>query len=254
VSQAEHPIADSAPVQTVLFVAEEHSPLYDLWREGGRLNLSVCHVDFHCDMRGLLIDRRRGRARFVWQGDPFMNRLDSGSFLAHAVMNGFVSQLRWVHDVFGGRKYDDLYCVKYETDFSALPYRVTGGGRWVPLHFIEQTFADWDGPQPGEYLSLDWDALAFVGYEEHHIRRLMAEILDREFSPEGVFVAHSPEYCHPEQALFDEFIMRLEQKFKTLAVRLPDQLLPPQTCSRSWQIYHQLEHFVLRKMRRRGIY
>ena len=253
-SQDATPIAELTFAKPILYVAAEHSPLYDLWQEKGCRNLSVCHVDFHCDMRGLLIDRRHGRARFVWQSDPFMNRLDSGSFLAHAVMNGFVTNLRWVHDVFGGRDYDHLYCVKYETDFSALPFHVMPGGRWVPLNFTEQTFADWGGPQPGEYLSLDWDALAFADYEEAHIRRLMAEILDRDFSPEGIFVAHSPEYCHPEQALFDEFIMRLEEKFKTLAVRLPDKLLPPQLSSRSWKVYHQLEHFVLRKMRRRGIY
>ncbi len=82
----------------------------------------------------------------------------------------------------------------------------------------------------------------------------MAEILDREFTPEGIFVAHSPEYCHPEKAFFDEFIMRLEQKFQALAVRLPDKLLPQPSPARPWRIYHQLEHFVLRKMRRRGIY
>ncbi|MFA5516561.1 MAG: hypothetical protein WDA20_09770 [Desulfuromonadales bacterium] len=239
---------------TALIVAEEHSQLYDVWIERGRRNLSVCHVDFHCDMRGLLIDRRRGRARFVWRNDPFMNRLDSGSFLAHAVMNGMVGNLRWVHDEFGGRKYDDLYCVKYESDFSALPFRFSGGGKWAPLRFTEQTFADWDGPQPGEYLSLDWDALAFAGYDEQRIRRLMAEILDREFTVEGVFLAHSLEYCHPEKALFDEFVARLEQKLKSLAVRLPNRLPPPLGPSLPWKIYHQLEHLILRKMRRRGIY
>lgn len=248
------PVDPSGPTKTVLHVAEEHSALYDLWQEGGYRHLAVCHIDFHCDMRGLLIDRPRRRACFVWQGDPYMNQLDSGSFLAHAVMNGMVTNLRWVHDAFGGRKYDDLYCVKYETDFSALPFRLKGAKSWMPLHFSEQTFADWGGPRPGEYLSIDWDALAFVGYEEHHIRRLMAEILDRDFSPEAVFVAHSAGYCHLAKALFDEFVVALESKFKTLAVRLPDKPLPRLTPSWPWQVYHQLEHYVLRKMRRRGIY
>lgn len=253
-SHPEDPIADSASAKTILFVAEEHGPLYDLWQEGGCRNLSVCHVDFHCDMRGLLIDRRHGRARFVWQSDPFMNRIDSGSFLAHAVMNGFVTNLRWVHDEFVGRSHDRLYCVKYESDLSALPFRILGGKNWVPLNFVEQTFAKWEGPRPGEYLSLDWDGLAFSAYQEDRIRELMSEILDREFTPAGVFVAHSIEYCHPERALFDEFITRLEKKFATQAVRLPDKSYPQGAPSLSWQRYHQIEHFVLRGMRKRNIW
>lgn len=248
------PFVDFAPAKKVLFIAEEHDTLYDLWKEGQLNNLAVCHVDFHCDMRGLLIDRKKQRARFVWQNDPYMNRVDSGSFLAHAVMNGVVSSLRWVHDEFGGREYDDLYCVKYETDFSALPFRFTKKAKWVPLKFTEQTFADWNGPQPGEYLSLDWDALAFVSYDEQRINRLIVEVLDREFSPEGIFVAHSVDYCHPKKELFDDFINRLEAKFQTQAVRVPDRLMPPLSPGFPWQVYHQLEHFVLRKMRRKGIY
>jgi len=46
---------------TELIIAEEHSQLYDVWLERGYRNLSVCHEDFHCDMRGLLINRRLGQ-------------------------------------------------------------------------------------------------------------------------------------------------------------------------------------------------
>ena len=239
---------------TELIIAEEHGPLYDLWLEHGERNLAVCHVDFHCDMRGLLIDRRLGKARFVWQSDPFMKRLDSGSFLAHAVMEGTVTTLRWVHDDFGGRKYDDLYCVKYETDLSALPFRLPGRQGWVPLTYAEQTFADWGGPRPGEYLSIDWDGIAYVDYDEKRIRRLMSEILERDFQPKGIYVSRSPEYSHPDKALFDEFIAELEKKFKTEAVRLPLKRYPPLQLSLPWRIYHMVEHGVLRQMRRVGIY
>ena len=127
---------------TEIFVAEEHSQLYDLWLERGARNLSVCHVDFHCDMRGLLIDRRLGQACFVDRRIPYVHRLDSGSYLAHAVMNGMVADLRWVHDDFGGRSYDYLHCVKYETDFSALPYRLLGNRELRPVNYAEQTFAE----------------------------------------------------------------------------------------------------------------
>lgn len=239
---------------TDLFVAEEHSQLYDLWVERGGRQLSVCHIDFHCDMRGLLIDRRRGKARYVWQRDPWMNRLDSGSFLAHAVMQGIVSDLRWVHDDFGGRQYDDLYCVKYETDLSALPFRLPGRPGWVPLAFTEQTFADWGGPRPGEHLCIDWDGVASIHYDEVHSRRLMAAILDRTIQPESIFVARSPGYCHPDPTLFDAFVAGLEKKFKTEAVRLPFRKHPPVRSTGPWNIYHQVEYRILRQMRRLGIY
>lgn len=239
---------------TELIVAEEHSQLYELWRARGSSRLALCHVDFHCDMRGLLIDRRRGRARSVWQSDPSMNRLDSGSFLAHAVMEGIVTSLRWVHDDFGGRRFDDLYCVKYESDFSALPFRLPGCGGWVPLSFAEQTFAEWGGPRPGEQLCIDWDGIAYIDYQPRRIRRLMAEVLERECQPELVFVARSPDYCHRDPGLFAEFVAGLEKKFQTTAVRLPFQGHPPLQRSAAWSLYHRIEHGVLRQMRRLGIY
>jgi len=237
-----------------LIVAEEHSPLYDLWAEQGARDLSVCHVDFHCDMRGLLIDRQTRRARYVWQRDPYMSRLDSGSFLAHAIMRGMVTSLRWVHDDFGGRKYDDLYCVKYESDFTALPFRLQGRQPWAPLSYAEQTFADWGGPKPGEHLSIDWDGLAFAEYDREQIERLTAAFLACEFHPGVVFLSHSPEYSYSDEGLFEDFIAALEEKFMTTAVRLPPRLHDPLRPTWPWKIYHQLEYLVLRQMRKRGIY
>jgi hypothetical protein len=239
---------------TELIIAEEHGQLYDLWLERGDRNLSVCHLDFHCDMRGLLIDRRLGRARFVWQNIPYIRWLDSGSFLSYAVMNGIVTKLRWVHDDFGGRTYDDLYCVKYETDFTSLPYLLMGKQRWVPVTYAEQTFADWGGLQPGELLDIDWDAIAFVDYDEKHIRRLMAEILARDFKPETVFVARSPGYSHPDLDLFDEFVAGLENKFNVQAVRLPIYQSSPPHLSVFWNFYRRVEQRILKQMRKLGIY
>ncbi len=239
---------------TELIIAEEHSQLYDLWLARGDRNLSVCHVDFHCDLRGLFIDRRRGRARFIWSRIPYIHQLDSGSFLSYAVMNSIVTKLRWVHDDFGGRKYDDLWCVKYETDCSALPYRLFGRKRNVPLTYAEQTFADWGGPQSGEYLDIDWDGIAFAEYDEKRIRRLMAEILERDFKPEGIFVARSPAYCHPNAELFNEFVAGLGKKFNVQAVHVPfNQSLPPQMSS-MWRFYRKADQFILKQMRKLGIY
>ena len=239
---------------TELIVAEEHSQLYDLWMERGERNLSVCHVDFHCDMRGLLIDRRHGRACFVAEHLPYVHRLDSGSYLSHAIMNGTVSRLRWVHDGFGGRAYDYLHCVKYESDLSALLHRLPGKRRWVPVSYAEQSFEEWGGPLPGEYLDIDWDGIAFVEYDEGRVRRLMAQILERDFRPEGIFLARSPGYCHPDGELFEEFIAGLEAKFGLRAVRLPQVAAPPPASSLFWGLYSRLDGSLAKLLHRFGLF
>ena len=239
---------------TEIFVAEEHSQLYDLWLERGARNLSVCHVDFHCDLRGLLIDRRLGQACFVDRRIPYVHRLDSGSYLAHAVMNGMVTDLRWVHDDFGGRSYDYLHCVKYETDFSALPYRLLGNRELRPVNYAEQTFAQWQGPRPGEYLDIDWDGIAFADYREAHIRRLMAEILERDFQPECIFLARSPDYCHPNELLFEEFIAGLEKKFSVQASRLPFCRPAPPPASLFWDCYSKVDRCIYKLIRMMGLH
>ena len=239
---------------TELIIAEEHSQLYDLWLKRGASNLAVCHVDFHCDMRGLLIDRRLGQACFVEKHIPYIHRLNSGSYLSHAVMNGIVTKLRWVHDDFGGREFDYFHCVKYETDFSALPYRLRGKNQCVPLTYTEQTFINWNGPQPGEHLDIDWDGIAFADYDEEHIHSLMAEILERDFEPESIFIAHSPGYCHSNKSLFEDFISGLENKFHVQAIRLPAIQAFEAPLSTLWNLYHNIDHRVVRLMHKIGIH
>lgn len=236
-----------------LIVAKEHSSLLDLWQERDERSLSVCHVDFHCDMRGLLIDRPRGRARFVWQCDPYMRRIDSGSFLAHAIMQGIVAELNWVHDDFGGRNYDDLYCVKYEKDLSAKPFMLKKKS-WVYFSYKETTFNEWKGPQEGEFLSIDWDGLAFAEYEDQHINRLISNFLAHELKSECVFVSHSPEYSNPDISLFDNFIKLLEKKLNTKAVFLPEKSHGSIRANFWWNFYHGIEFMLLKFMRKFNFY
>jgi hypothetical protein len=238
---------------TELIVAEEHCQIYDLWLERDARNLAVCHVDFHCDMRGLFIDRSRGLASFTGKRIPFIHRLDSGSYLSHAVMNGIVTRLRWVHDDFGGREYDYVHCVKYETDFTALPQRLMENRKRVPISFAEQTFADWGGPLPGEHLDIDWDGIAHADYDVRRIRRLTAEILERDYEPASIFVARSSDYCHPLRGLFEDFIARLETKFDVRAVRLP--LQPPSAPEDSafWDIYRKADLLMVKALHRLGV-
>ena len=97
-----------------MVVCEEHSQVYEIWRDRGQRGLRLSHVDFHCDMRGLLIDRPRARAYLIDGVEPRVAVVDSGNFIAHAIMEGIVSSIRWVHDTHGGRRYDSPG-VKYES-------------------------------------------------------------------------------------------------------------------------------------------
>ena len=208
-----------------ILVADEHSQVYDTWRERGERGLALSHIDFHCDMRGLLIDRRRGRAYRIDSGDPRVNVADSGNFIAHAIVEGVVTGIRWVHDAFGGRRYD-TGTVKYESDLSALPHRLLHrlrGGAEVPLEFEELTFDTWDGPRPGEHLDIDWDGLASIDYELAHIRKLTQGFLERDYAciPETTYLVYSPGYSHLDRSLFEDFLGRLAERFGAKVRRLP---------------------------------
>ncbi|MBJ6727310.1 hypothetical protein [Geomesophilobacter sediminis] len=239
---------------TELVIAEEHSQIYDLWLERKERNLSVCHIDFHCDMRGLLIDRRSGRARFVTKHIPYVHRNDSGSYLSHAIMNGIVTKLRWVHDEFGGREYDYVHCVKYESDFTALPYRRRRSLQWQPIDYVEQTFESWGGPLPEEQLDIDWDGLAHADYDLNLVRQLTAQILDRQFSPKRIFLARSPGYSNPDLDLFEGFIAQLERKFHTRALRLQPPPSPKEKGSRWWSLYSKFDRATLKVMHELGLH
>jgi hypothetical protein len=135
-----------------------------------------------------------------------------------------------------------------------VPFRLAGKGKWVPLTFKELTFADWDGPHPGEHLCIDWDAIANIEYDGARIRRLMAEFLHRELKVESVFVARSPGYCSPDRALFEDFVSALEKKLGVQAQRMPYEPHPPAPPSLFWRVYHQVEYRILRQMRKWGVY
>ena len=100
-----------------ILIAEEHDQVYQVWLERRVHNIAVAHIDFHCDMRGLMIDRLRGVAYMVSRYEAGF--VDDGNFLSHAIMNGIVSSIRWIHDPHGGRRHDFGCTVKYESDTTA---------------------------------------------------------------------------------------------------------------------------------------
>ena len=209
---------------TTIYVAAEHHRVHWLWEEQGARDLRLCHVDFHCDMRGLLIDRAAQRATVY---DPHERGfVDQGNFLMHAVMGRTVTGLRWVHDRFGGRRYDHG-TVRYTTDLRPRMSRRDRAG-WVPLAFSEEALDGWTGPEEGEHLDLDWDALHNALYAPAKCRALQRRFLDTPFAhrPEQVTFIYS--YCssHHDDAAFEAFLEALARKLEARVERLPP--LPPE--------------------------
>ena len=203
---------------TTIFVADEHHRLYRHWRETGARGLRLCHVDFHCDMRGLLIDRDAQQATFFDEAER--HHIDQGNFLAHAVMDGIVDGLRWFHDPFGGRRYDHG-TVRYERDLRVRASR-RRLGPWRPLSFCEADLSHWQGPEAGEHLDLDWDALANTLYTADHARALQERFLATPFRhrPEAVYFIYS--FCSSvlDDDAFERFLARLRDKLDAQVVRL----------------------------------
>ncbi len=83
-----------------IYVLESHDQLLDFWREKDASLLSVLHLDFHCDMRGLLINRKKERAYRI---RDIKSGVDQGNFLTYAILEERVKSIRWVHDIPGGR-------------------------------------------------------------------------------------------------------------------------------------------------------
>jgi hypothetical protein len=203
---------------TTIFVAAEHHRLYHHWKETGARGLRLSHVDFHCDMRGLLIDRAGQRAAVDRPEE--LERVDQGNFLLHAIREGMVAGLEWVHDPWGGRPYD-LGTVRYLTDRRTRLLGAPSTG-WMPLAFRERALADWTGPREGEHLDLDWDALACRVYDHATVQRLTRGFLETDFRhrPEAVYFIYS--YCssHIDDDAFEGFLEQLRRKLDARVERL----------------------------------
>jgi hypothetical protein len=173
-------------------------------------------VDFHDDLRGLLVDRRRGRAWAVGALAAGRAPVDAGNFLAHAVLEGRLREVEWVHDAIGGRAWD-LGIVRYETDLFALHHRVRRAlsrEAGALLAFGEVLLDDWSGPRPERWLSVDWDCFASVLQDEGGIGGRVDRFLERlgGAAPPHTYVAYSPEYCHDTLDGFRAFLDRLSAR------------------------------------------
>ncbi|MCK4792260.1 MAG: hypothetical protein KAV87_51495 [Desulfobacteraceae bacterium] len=204
-----------------IYVAEQHDQLLALWREQKASCLDLLHLDFHCDMRGMLIDRKAERAYRIWD---FHGGVDEGNFLAQAVFEGYVKSVRWVHDEPGGRAYD-VGTVKYESDLTALLHRfliALRGREGVPIRYSVVSYPEWDGLAEDECLDIDWDFFASQEYSADSIQGRVEAFLGLEFhrTPKEIYVSYSPDYCHPSRSQFRCFVSGLARIFKAEVVEL----------------------------------
>ena len=211
-----------------IIIADNHEQVYPVWSERGIQGAKLTHVDFHCDMRGIMIDRKCGSAYFTSHRESTF--IDRGNFLAHAIMNGIIGDLRWVHGPKGGRAFDIGPVVSYETDFLAKfhAYNHKRSGRpEVKFEFDECLLSKWSGMRKQEILDLDWDAFASIEYDASHREELIDLFFSRDFThiPELTTLIYSPGYSDPDRTLFDNFAERLADVFNAEVVRLPHAAL-----------------------------
>lgn len=211
-----------------LILAEHHDQVYSVWKERQMRDLKVVHVDYHCDMRGIMIDRPAGCAHFVSERETQF--VDRGNFLGHAIMEGIVTNLRWVHDKESGRNFDPGPVLAYESDRKADAYRsfhARSGHKDVALNYAELSFENWDGFREGEQLDLDWDALVPFQFSLEKQERMVSNFLSKQHkhAPELSFLVYSPGYSNPDRTLYEDFAKELAAKFKATITRLPESEL-----------------------------
>jgi hypothetical protein len=201
----------------VIYVCQHHDEVLAHWREQDRREIALAHVDFHDDLRGLLIDRRRGVAYPIGRLVRGLAPLDAGNFLAHAVLERRLAGIRWVHGRVGGRAWD-AGIVRYESDLFAthhrLRHRLRGEAEY-PLEFEEVLLDRWSGPRPGELLSIDWDCFASILLDAENVGARVDAFLERlgAVVPPDTYLAFSPEYSHPGLETFRDLAARLGRRF-----------------------------------------
>ncbi len=243
----------------MIHVTEHHDALLDLWRRKHSRGVRLTHVDFHDDLRGLVIGRRRGRAWPLPSLAP-PAQIDPGNFLAHAVLEGRVDRITWLHDFPGGRAWD-AGIVRFESDIAVWPrlliHRLARGPE-VALDFEERLLDSWTDSIDGEWLSIDWDCFASILQDEAGIAARCERFLARLGSarPAECFVVYSPEYSRPDLARFKQFVDRLARQIDQPVTWLSPGLREGRLCPAAidgrlppggWM------RFVL-WLRRRGIY
>jgi hypothetical protein len=237
-----------------LYVAFDHGSILDVWRQQDSRSLSLLRLDDHCDLRGMLVDRRAQLATPTRDRRLRARQADGGNFVAVAVLEGRVKSVRWLASEWGGRQHD-VGTVSYTTDASALPYRLgLLAGDWRPFRY---EVLDPQGSvrlAPGEHLDIDWDYFASRLAPRTSVKQRAARFLDADLGqlPPAIYLAYSASYSHATRGLFDEFSERLARRFDARIERLPDWEAPPRRPPPT--ALRRLGFAAQRALRRVGVY
>ena len=246
----------------VIYVVESHEEILKLWQAQNLRSLKILHLDFHCDLRGLLINRKTQLAYRIWD---IKKGLDQGNFLTHAVLEGRIKSLRWVHDIPGGRQYD-VGTVMYESDLTVILYRwlFLKGKPGIPIDYQVIKYSNWTDLYEGESLDIDWDFFACMDYPPETIQDRVNAFLERKFPliPKQVYICYSPDYSHPSRDEFQSFYESLARKFNAKLILIKPDLeissSPPfykrYLPSVLFRIIRQLYYGINLELRKRGIY
>lgn len=200
----------------IIYVVEEHHELFYLWRELEFKNNRILHLDAHCDMHNLLIDRKSNFCSLL----PGLKKIDCGNFISFAVRDGMINDIKWIYDKYGGR-FNDTTHVKYTTDFTSIPYLIKNffiSPKKYPLKYTEHLFDDVNCFEIEEdvYLDIDWDFFALESKSLPEIQKNINLFLEYNFKiiPDYTCVSYSSDYVLPSRREFDDFVLRLKDKFK----------------------------------------
>lgn len=257
--------ADSRVISPTLYVIEQHDQLLDIWREEGASGLRIVHLDFHCDMRGLLVNRLSQRA----YRSSRLGAVDEGNFYTHAIMEGRVCAMHWIHDNPGGRKHD-VGTIRYTEDLTAQPLRwklALQRERGIPFEYEVTPVNEWSKRIENAFLDIDWDFFASKEYDIETIDDRVRKFFGMEIVhlPENIALCYSPRYSHPSREQFEEFVESLSLWYGSNVVRLPQPQIPESPSLKEMSRYGRLycqSRYLLRHihyvatlwLRKRGVY
>lgn len=206
--------------KSTIYLFQEHQELLPFWREHGIREINLWHFDAHCDMHGLLVDRRNAYGRIL----PGLENLDCGNFISFAVKEGIVKEITWIYDQYGGREKDSSH-VKYSSDLSAVPFLIKDYFRPAPKHALQYNVMDFNDIrrlETGEngHLDIDWDVFALKDKPENERDRTINAFLDIDFAtvPSHIYVTYSADYVSPTRKEFTDFVGKLQRKFEASVV------------------------------------
>ena len=111
------------------------------------------------------------------------------------------------------------------------------------------------GPQPGQQLDLDWDALASQDFTQAESDRLIAQFLSLPFPdlPATSFLIYSPDYSIDDRTAFQSFANTLAAKLGADLMELPAPLAVAPIAAHS--IKQRIKQFMPPQLRaaKRGV-